>query len=66
MTGIKKARKAGFFIAQEPRLLYVSFFVPLPSGRCPAGTANFLFLLVLSLHCPVKSAGVPVISYSFH
>ncbi len=53
MKGIKKARKAGFFIAQEPRLLYVYFFVPLPSGRCPAGTANFLFLLVLSLHCPV-------------
>ncbi|WP_249543171.1 hypothetical protein [Escherichia coli] len=34
------------------------FFVSSPSGRCPAETANFLFLLVLSLHRPIMIGGL--------
>lgn len=33
-------------------------FVSSPSGRCPAETANFLFLLVLSLHRPIMVGGL--------
>jgi hypothetical protein len=32
---IKKPALAGFSISKEPRLLYVSFFVPLVSGHRP-------------------------------
>ena len=36
----------------------VSFFVSSPSGRRPAETSNFLFLLVLSLHRPIMIGGL--------
>ena len=49
----KKAHICGLSYHQEPRLLCVSFYVSSPSGRCLAETANFLFLLVLSLHRPI-------------
>ncbi|EOA6601464.1 TPA: hypothetical protein ACPT68_004610, partial [Escherichia coli] len=53
----KKPADAGFHVTWEPRLLCVSFFVCSPSGWCPAETANFLFLLVLSLHRPIMIGG---------
>ncbi|WP_205332563.1 hypothetical protein, partial [Escherichia coli] len=49
----EKAHICGLSCHQEPRLLCVSFYVSSPSGRCPAETANFLFLLVLSLYRPI-------------
>lgn len=54
---IKKARISGLLITLEPRLLCVSFFVPSPSGRCPAETANFLLLQVMSYNCPIMIGG---------
>ena len=34
------------------------FFVPSPSGRCPADTANLLLLLVMYYHCPIMIDGL--------
>lgn len=36
-------QNAGFRVIRERRLLCLSFFVCLPSGRCSAETANFMF-----------------------
>lgn len=36
-------QNAGFRVIRELRLLCLSFFVCLPSGRCSAETANFMF-----------------------
>lgn len=62
----KKARLSGLFITWEPRLLCVSFFVPSPSGRCPAETANFLLLLVMSYHCPIMIGGLASLCFELY
>lgn len=54
---IEKARISGLLIAQELRLLYVSFFVPLVSGHRPGLVANLLFFKTLSCHCPCMFGG---------
>ena len=58
LTINEKAHICGLSCYQEPRLFCVSCFVSSPSGRCPAEAANFLFLLVLSLHRPIMIGGL--------
>ncbi|EOA0823925.1 hypothetical protein ACHLEI_005266, partial [Escherichia coli] len=57
LTINEKAHICGLSCYQEPRLLCVSFYVSSPSGRCPAETSNFLFLLALFLHRPIMIGG---------
>jgi len=44
-------------MTKEPRLLCVSFFVPLVSGHRPGEVANLLFFMTLSCHCPCIFGG---------
>ena len=66
LTINEKAHICGLSCHQEPRLLCVSFYVSSPSGRCPAETANFLFLLVLSLYRPIMIGGLASLCFELY
>ena len=60
---IGQPAKVSFHVTREPRLLYVSFWVFSPSGRCSAETASFLLLLVMFYHCPIMIGGAGLKRY---